>query len=429
MKRKKWPQLLMQELVGAAVWCLTPYEGTRLARRSKGCGWKIAFASPAIHELLGYKPEEAEGLDWADIITATDLPRLVESMESSIAASESPFSGSNSHHKHKFRVSNSRTSSLGDLEDGSMTTPPTGPFGLGMFSGPSKQMSIYTRMVQKDGLSALFELRGHAYFGDEGPEISPSPETNGGFDGGGVMGVNPSVIEGRNRRRSHPDERTCKAFWVMGRKWTGQGDGGGKMLDTFLELKMENERLKQELRELYARPPTKEPGGHARQVSSTARPGESTGARPIVNKSTETEDSDDQEEDELDDGPSSRSGMASTLPPGIHAGAAPPDEKKLKRGKFQKAPEYLCRNCGRNDSPEWRKGPLGPKTLCNVSNSTCDTLLKSVDVGHTDLSSFFFLPKNKTKQKQIIQSYPGLWSPMGETKRCTSSETKRQGKG
>lgn len=26
MKRKKWPQLLMQELVGAVVWCLIPYD-------------------------------------------------------------------------------------------------------------------------------------------------------------------------------------------------------------------------------------------------------------------------------------------------------------------------------------------------------------------------------------------------------------------
>ena len=26
MKRKKWPQLLMQELVGAVVWCLIPYK-------------------------------------------------------------------------------------------------------------------------------------------------------------------------------------------------------------------------------------------------------------------------------------------------------------------------------------------------------------------------------------------------------------------
>lgn len=30
---------------------------------------------------------------------------------------------------------------------------------------------------------------------------------------------------------------------------------------------------------------------------------------------------------------------------------------------------HVCVTCGRTDSPEWRKGPLGPKTLCNVSGS------------------------------------------------------------
>jgi len=31
------------------------------------------------------------------------------------------------------------------------------------------------------------------------------------------------------------------------------------------------------------------------------------------------------------------------------------DDKKQKKSKMSKNPEYLCRNCGRNDSPEWRK--------------------------------------------------------------------------
>ena len=30
------------------------------------------------------------------------------------------------------------------------------------------------------------------------------------------------------------------------------------------------------------------------------------------------------------------------------------------------APQYVCVTCGRTDSPEWRKGPLGAKTLCNA---------------------------------------------------------------
>jgi len=133
-------------------------------------------------------------------------------------------------------------------------------------------------MVCKDGKETLFELRGHPYFGksncpvdrlrmlslidvytetgdeyDE-PGTPDSSGSNGGFDGGGVMGTT------RAQRRTFQagingemgmdddDERSCKAFWVMGRKWQGQGDGGAKMLDSFLELKMENERLRQELR-------------------------------------------------------------------------------------------------------------------------------------------------------------------------------------
>lgn len=26
----------------------------------------------------------------------------------------------------------------------------------------------------------------------------------------------------------------------------------------------------------------------------------------------------------------------------------------------------MCANCQRKDSPEWRKGPNGPKELCNA---------------------------------------------------------------
>ncbi|CAO1622048.1 unnamed protein product [Sympodiomycopsis kandeliae] len=40
---------------------------------------------------------------------------------------------------------------------------------------------------------------------------------------------------------------------------------------------------------------------------------------------------------------------------------------KKKKGKAQDDDEdRVCTDCGRTDSPEWRKGPLGPKTLCNA---------------------------------------------------------------
>lgn len=39
-------------------------------------------------------------------------------------------------------------------------------------------------------------------------------------------------------------------------------------------------------------------------------------------------------------------------------------DKKPK--KVKSADEYVCTDCGTLDSPEWRKGPNGPKTLCNA---------------------------------------------------------------
>ncbi|KAK5091385.1 white collar 2 type of transcription factor [Lithohypha guttulata] len=39
-------------------------------------------------------------------------------------------------------------------------------------------------------------------------------------------------------------------------------------------------------------------------------------------------------------------------------------DKKPK--KVRSADEYVCTDCGTLDSPEWRKGPNGPKTLCNA---------------------------------------------------------------
>jgi hypothetical protein len=43
------------------------------------------------------------------------------------------------------------------------------------------------------------------------------------------------------------------------------------------------------------------------------------------------------------------------------------DRRENKASKKLKvADEYVCTDCGTLDSPEWRKGPNGPKTLCNA---------------------------------------------------------------
>ncbi|KAG8533823.1 uncharacterized protein KY384_001564 [Bacidia gigantensis] len=52
------------------------------------------------------------------------------------------------------------------------------------------------------------------------------------------------------------------------------------------------------------------------------------------------------------------------------AGIAIPMDKDNRLGdkkkKLKVADEYVCTDCGTLDSPEWRKGPTGPKTLCNA---------------------------------------------------------------
>lgn len=59
---------------------------------------------------------------------------------------------------------------------------------------------------------------------------------------------------------------------------------------------------------------------------------------------------------------------------------------------------HVCVTCGRTDSPEWRKGPMGPKTLCNVSQH----------------SHFLRLPP--AKYSTWANDGTGLWFEMGKAK-------------
>ena len=68
------------------------------------------------------------------------------------------------------------------------------------------------------------------------------------------------------------------------------------------------------------------------------------------------------------------------------AGIAIPVDKDSRIGdkkkKLKVADEYVCTDCGTLDSPEWRKGPTGPKTLCNACGrkSPCPSLYNVTDL-------------------------------------------------
>lgn len=58
-------------------------------------------------------------------------------------------------------------------------------------------------------------------------------------------------------------------------------------------------------------------------------------------------------------------GMEGLEGSGAAADGGPDKKKKQKKARTDEG-EFVCRDCGTVDSPEWRRGPLGPKTLCNA---------------------------------------------------------------
>jgi len=158
-------------------------------------------------------------------------------------------------------------------------------------------------------------------------------------------------------------ESVCRCFFAVAKPYPSRNTA---MLNTLLELRVENERLQQHITALRA---------HSEQLSAT---------QSVQHMGTYT--GDDLSAQLAADlgfparstigGDSSRSHYSS-MPQGYEAGGsfpaisvpeddgdAEPRRKKLK--KSFGGEQYICNTCGRTDSPEWRKGPRGPKTLCNA---------------------------------------------------------------
>ncbi|WOO83945.1 Biofilm regulator 1 [Vanrija pseudolonga] len=47
-------------------------------------------------------------------------------------------------------------------------------------------------------------------------------------------------------------------------------------------------------------------------------------------------------------------------------GAPEPKRARASNGGEKERPATYCRGCGATETPEWRRGPLGPRTLCNA---------------------------------------------------------------
>ncbi|KAJ7461516.1 blue light receptor [Mycena latifolia] len=154
------------------------------------------------------------------------------------------------------------------------------------------------------------------------------------------------------------------------------------MLDTFLDLQKEHDRLQRRVAELRARAPPSAPSSPASSTASTSStPYATTSMVPKRPVSPPPQAYAPSPPDDVSPSPASSGYEAGPFDyPGpataasarteVASGKPEEDDDLLKKKKTQKkaAPteQYVCITCGRTDSPEWRKGPLGPKTLCNA---------------------------------------------------------------
>jgi len=265
-------------------------------------------------------------------------------------------------------------------------------------------LRFFYRFKKDDGTYIIFECDGHPHISSENAAI--------GFNG------MPSAQNSSNGASTG----FCRGFFMMARPYPTRN---AALLDSFLEHKIENERLLKKIEELK-REEIEENEAQERQwreQSSTRPDSTSRGqsqtdggsvntanyqgmpppAKPTVSNIALTRQNLDsallaQRPDSMADKMSRYEGsnhletieMLTGLKysdgersHGISTGDTSPalirgdagiailadrdrEGSKEKKKKLKVADEYVCADCGTLDSPEWRKGPKGPKTLCNA---------------------------------------------------------------
>jgi PAS domain S-box-containing protein len=343
-KRRNWSQRVLEEIKDM-LYILTP-DG------------RLLYVSPSVKLLTGYEPRDLNGKFISEFIHADDSALFVREFNESIAT--------------------------------------------------GNPLRFFYRFRTSENNFIIFEAHGHPHLTSEGTQlqITGAPTTSAGY---------------------------CRGFFMMARPYPTKNS---ELLDSFLEHKIENERLhariaalkheEAEEAEAAARHYQKKLNGHDSvtisentdlgdtprstsmgdytdsssmpppakpTVSNTALTREALDeansfSRPdsITDKMARYEGSSHVDSIEIMTGLLYREGERShgistggTSPALIRgdAGIDIPADKSDPRyngggfldkrpKKVKSADEYVCTDCGTLDSPEWRKGPNGPKTLCNA---------------------------------------------------------------
>ncbi|KAJ1309113.1 hypothetical protein OPQ81_004790 [Rhizoctonia solani] len=366
-KRKKWADILISELSGSVLLVLNSADN-------------ILWASPAILELLGWRDDEIVERPLRDFLHDDDAGPFNQHLRRAVSTRSELFA----YARLRSKFTSPRNSH------------PNSP--LSPVAGPSKSPA------NSIGSFPLFELRGHAIYS----------KTSSSGTGSSTSDPGPSSSSSSLDSKPNPNadpEASC--FIIMARPYPSRNTA---MLDSFLELKIENERLRQQLLNLrtsgvpsspaLASPgypigqiaPNESPHGQSAPLASPAYPTTSLGGMSLdaayqpksihampqppaatglyypaqASRHASGAFDGSHQSASYGAGPSNAAGpSASSARRGsIAEESTEPTEAGRTRKKPKKAhstqEQYVCVTCGRTDSPEWRKGPLGAKTLCNA---------------------------------------------------------------
>ncbi|KAH8723148.1 white collar-2 [Phaeosphaeriaceae sp. PMI808] len=323
-KRRNWSQRVLEELRDL-LHILTP-DG------------RILYVSPSCKTLTGWEPSQLIGRFVNDFIHADDISIFVKEFNESIAS--------------------------------------------------GNPLRFFYRFQKLDQSYIIFESHGHPHLSSDPSSFAP------------------------------PNALNCRGFFLMARPYPTKN---AALLDSFLEHKIENERLTNRIAELK-REEREENDEWAKKTEGTSMSQSETQptqsitasdaasyarmpppAKPIISNTALTRQNLDEalaatKQDSINDkmaryeganyleaiemitGLRYRDGERSQ---GISTGDASPNlirgdagiqisldrdgrTSSDKKKKLKIADEYVCTDCGTLDSPEWRKGPNGPKTLCNA---------------------------------------------------------------
>lgn len=437
-KRKGWTGRVVEELLDF-VHVLDP-EGT------------ILFASSSVQGLTGWKSEELKGRKLAEFVH----PQDVASVEREIDRMRSSKGELLTYYRFKTKPKTTRSDKKGDKSSSNENESSAGDTGEEKHKSNQRRSEVeHADAFTRDGDYIVFEATGHPYFPPEpaatpanGPsegaknnddsqaEVGDSKGTSKASDADAQKGtvksesMAPSLSTASKAAHPLSQEQTLQTptsdtastsraqlqcFFCSARPYPSKNTS---MLDSFLELKLENEKLRLLIADMDLTGPDNEhdcnslaaayhpdllkqeleneavaggwahpvnpmfgtaavgPDGRILPTQTGQRPGQASRQNSMGSHPTSPLMRTNSARDEVlaglgvsagnesdEEGAANQGNLNGAGVDG--AGNAADDARRKKKPK-QDDGDHVCTDCGRVDSPEWRKGPLGPKTLCNA---------------------------------------------------------------